>query len=56
MGSGLGKLWIKNAHNLMFSYSRDLEKLKFLAQSIDASVCVGTPAEAGKSSLVVSMH
>ncbi|NMG19379.1 NADPH-dependent F420 reductase [Brasilonema bromeliae] len=46
MGTGLGKLWIKNGHNLMFSYSRDMEKLKSLAESIDPSVRVGTPTEA----------
>ncbi|KAB8334173.1 NADPH-dependent F420 reductase [Scytonema tolypothrichoides VB-61278] len=46
MGSGLGKFWANNGHNLMFSYSRDMEKLKSVAESIDPSVRVGTPAEA----------
>ncbi|MDF5716135.1 MAG: NAD(P)-binding domain-containing protein [Rhizonema sp. NSF051] len=46
MGGGLAKFWAKNGHNLMLSYSRDIEKLKSQAQSIAPGVRVGTPAEA----------
>jgi 8-hydroxy-5-deazaflavin:NADPH oxidoreductase len=46
MGSGLGRLWAQNGHQLMFSYSRDTIKLKQIAQSIGNNAKVGTPAEA----------
>ena len=46
MGSGLGKLWAQNGHELMFSYSRDRTKLEKIAQSIGSKAKVGTPAEA----------
>jgi 8-hydroxy-5-deazaflavin:NADPH oxidoreductase len=46
MGSGLGKIWAKNGHQLMFSYSRDPAKLEKIAQSIGSQASVGTPAEA----------
>lgn len=46
MGSGLGKLWAQNGHQLMFSYSRDITKLEKIAQEIGSNASVGTPAEA----------
>jgi 8-hydroxy-5-deazaflavin:NADPH oxidoreductase len=46
MGSGLGKLWAQNNHQIMFSYSRDRTKLENIARSIGSSASVGTPAEA----------
>jgi 8-hydroxy-5-deazaflavin:NADPH oxidoreductase len=46
MGSGLGKLWAQNGHQLMFSYSRDTTKLEKIAQEIGTNASVGTPAEA----------
>ena len=46
MGSGLAKFWAKNGHQIMFSYSRDPEKLKSIVQSVDPDARVGTPAEA----------
>jgi 8-hydroxy-5-deazaflavin:NADPH oxidoreductase len=46
MGTGMGKFWAKNGHQLMFSYSRNPEKLKAAAESISADKLVGTPAEA----------
>jgi 8-hydroxy-5-deazaflavin:NADPH oxidoreductase len=46
MGSGLAKFWAQNGHQIMFSYSRDPEKLKSVAQSVASDAKVGTPAEA----------
>ncbi|MBD3885995.1 NADPH-dependent F420 reductase [Phormidium tenue FACHB-886] len=46
MGSSLGKFWIQNGHQLMFSYSRDQAKLNAIAQSLGSNATVGTPTEA----------
>jgi 8-hydroxy-5-deazaflavin:NADPH oxidoreductase len=46
MGSGLGQLWAKQGHKLMFSYSRDTSKLEKIAQLIGGNASVGTPTEA----------
>jgi len=46
MGSGLGKIWAQNGHQLMFSYSRDRSKLEKIAQDVGSNASVGTPAEA----------
>ncbi|WP_254721954.1 NADPH-dependent F420 reductase [Kovacikia minuta] len=46
MGSGLGKIWAQNGHQLMFSYSHDRSKLEKIAQAIGPNASVGTPAEA----------
>lgn len=46
MGTGMGKCWAKNGHNLMFSYSRSEEKLKAAAATVGSEVSVGTPSEA----------
>jgi 8-hydroxy-5-deazaflavin:NADPH oxidoreductase len=53
MGSGLGKIWAKNGHKLMFSYSRDTTKLEKIAQAININASVGTPAEAARFADVV---
>lgn len=53
MGSGLGKIWAKNGHKLMFSYSRDAAKLEKIASEIGSNASVGTPAEAVKFADVV---
>jgi 8-hydroxy-5-deazaflavin:NADPH oxidoreductase len=53
MGSGLGKIWAKNGHELMFSYSRDVTKLEKIASSIGSNASVGTPAEAVKFANVI---
>lgn len=44
MGGGLGKLWARAGHEIMFSFSRDAAKLEDLAQAANAKT--GTPAEA----------
>ena len=45
MAKGLGKFWAQNGHQLMFSFSRNEQKLKDLATSVSATALVGTPAE-----------
>ena len=46
MGSSLGKFWVQNGHELMFSYSRDESKLQKMAESIGENATIGTPTEA----------
>lgn len=46
MGTGMGKLWAKNGHQLMLSYSRSAEKLNAAAESVSADALTGTPSEA----------
>jgi len=53
MGSGLGKLWANHGHKILFSYTRDLHKLKGLAKSIGPNTQAGTPAEAAQFGEVV---
>jgi 8-hydroxy-5-deazaflavin:NADPH oxidoreductase len=53
MGSSLGKIWAKNGHKLMFSYSRDVTKLEKIASEIGSNASVGTPAEAVKFANVI---
>ncbi|MEW6109207.1 MAG: NADPH-dependent F420 reductase [Nitrospirota bacterium] len=49
MGSGLGKLWAKKGHKIIFSYSRNKEKLDNLAVSVP-NAKTGTPSEAAEMS------
>lgn len=53
MGSSLGKIWANKGHNVMFSYSRDPQKLQALAQSSGPHATTGTPAEAAQFGEVV---
>jgi 8-hydroxy-5-deazaflavin:NADPH oxidoreductase len=53
MGSGLGKIWAKNGHKLMFSYSRDVTKLEKIASEIGSNASVCTPAEVVKFADVI---
>ena len=52
MGSGLGRIWAKKGHSVIFSYSRSSEKLTTLASAIP-NAKAGTPAEAAAQSDVV---
>ncbi len=52
MGSGLGKIWAKKGHKVIFSFSRDMKKLEDLAKSAPNAVAA-TPAEAVQKSDVV---
>src|SRR5215470_223118 len=46
MGTGLGKYWARNKHEVLLSYSRDENKLREAAASIGKSARTGSPAEA----------
>jgi len=46
MGAGLGRLWAKHGHHLMFSYSRKPEKLQNLVLAIGSQARSGTPSDA----------
>jgi 8-hydroxy-5-deazaflavin:NADPH oxidoreductase len=46
MGTGLGKYWARNKHELMLSYSRDENKLRAAAASVGKGVRTGSAAEA----------
>ena len=52
MGCGLGDLWLNKGHRVMYSYSRDRQKLDVLAKSHQYASS-GTPSEAVKSSDVI---
>lgn len=49
MGSSLGRIWARKGHRIIFSYSRDKEKLNDLANSIPQS-SVGSPSDAVQQS------
>jgi predicted dinucleotide-binding enzyme len=53
VATGLAKFWAKNGHQLFLSYSRDAEKLKRTAASIDRKVQTGTAAQAAAFGEVV---
>jgi len=55
MGGGLGKLWAKAGHQVMFSYSRDEDKLRQLAAVAGETATVGTPKEAVLQSDVIML-
>lgn len=55
MGGGLGKIWAKAGHQVIFSYSRDESKLRQLAASAGENAKVGTPEEAVYQSDVVML-
>jgi len=52
IGSGLGQIWAKKGHKVIFSFSRSPEKLKSLADA-DENASTGSPAEAAQQSEVV---
>src|SRR5258708_12975465 len=53
MGTGLGKYWVRNNHELMFSYSRDANKVREAADSVGKGTRTGSPAEAAAFGEVV---
>jgi len=55
MGSAIGKLWARQGHQVMFSYSRDLKKLDAIAKSVGANAHTGTPAEAARFAEVIML-
>jgi len=52
IGSGLGKIWVQKSHKVIFSFSRNQEKLKTLAVTGQNSSS-GSPAEAVQHSEVL---
>lgn len=52
VGGALGQIWARNGHHVIFSFSRDRQKLERLAGSVP-SARAATPAEAVASSAVV---
>lgn len=52
MGSGLGKIWARKGHNVIFSYSRSPEKLAGLSASVP-NAKAGTPAEAAQAEVIL---
>ena len=52
MGSGLGRIWAKKGHQVIFSYSRSKDKLENLARAVP-NARAGTPAEAVASSEII---
>jgi predicted dinucleotide-binding enzyme len=53
MGSALGKILANNGHKVLFSYSRNPQKLRAIAESASSNAQVGTPAEAAQFGEVV---
>jgi 8-hydroxy-5-deazaflavin:NADPH oxidoreductase len=53
MGAGLGKLWAKAGHQVIFSYSRDEKKLRELAAAAGSTAKVGTVQEAAAQEVVL---
>jgi 8-hydroxy-5-deazaflavin:NADPH oxidoreductase len=53
MGAGLGKLWAKAGHEVVFSYSRDQNKLLELATAAGATAKAGTIQEAAAQDIIL---
>jgi len=53
MGAGLGKLWAKAGHEVVFSYSRDENKLLELATAAGATAKAGTIQEAAAQDIIL---
>jgi 8-hydroxy-5-deazaflavin:NADPH oxidoreductase len=53
MGAALGKIWAKAGHHVIFSYSRDENKLRQLAAAAGETAQAGTLQEAVASSDVI---
>jgi 8-hydroxy-5-deazaflavin:NADPH oxidoreductase len=52
IGSGLGKIWAKKGHKIIFSFSRNPEKLGSLSSAVE-NAAAGSPAEAVRQSDVI---
>ncbi len=53
VGKALGETWLKKGHRVLFSYSRDLEKLRAYAAGLGPGASAGSPAEAAAFGNVV---
>ncbi len=58
MGGKLGTIFARAGHDVIFSYARNVEKLKKLAREAKAKARAGTPAEAAVESdiLLLAVH
>lgn len=52
MGSGLGRIWAEKGHQVIFSFSRDMARLRTLASSLP-NAAAASPAEAVAQSEIV---
>lgn len=52
VGSGLGRIWARKGHKVIFSFSRSEEKLKALAET-NQNTGAGSPAEAVRQSEII---
>ncbi|MDQ6867216.1 MAG: NAD(P)-binding domain-containing protein [Pseudomonadota bacterium] len=46
MGASMGKIWAAKGHKVLFSFSKDQEKLRAVAAAAGPNACTGTPAGA----------
>jgi len=46
MGTSMGKIWAAKGHKVLFSFSKDQEKLRAVAAAAGPNARTGTPAEA----------
>lgn len=46
MGANMGRIWANLGHNILYSYSRDENKLKKLVADVGNNARIGTPREA----------
>jgi predicted dinucleotide-binding enzyme len=46
MGAAMGRTWAARGHSVLFSFSKDQDKLRSLAEAAGPSARAGTPAEA----------
>jgi hypothetical protein len=46
MGASMGKIWAANGHKVLFSFSKDREKLRTVAAAAGPNARTGVPAEA----------
>ena len=53
VGKSLGESWLKKGHEVLFSYSRDLQKLRAYVAGLGGKASPGTPAEAVKFAEVI---
>jgi predicted dinucleotide-binding enzyme len=58
MGAKLGTIFARAGHNVVFSYARNKNKLKKLAQGAQSHARAGTPSEAAKEAdaLLLAVH
>ena len=46
MGASMGRIWARKGHRVLFSYSKDPEKVRATAEAAGPDARAGTPAEA----------